>query len=328
MQTNQQSGTVRINRQGSSSELQYSLQKVENPGKDQVILKQESIALNFVDILFRNGSFPLQDFPATIGVEAAGIIEAVGADVKNFQVGDKAGYYLALGAYAERRTINAQSLIALPESVTFDQAASIMAKGLTARMLIKDVYPVKRGDHILVHAAAGGVGSLVSQWARSLGAIVIGTVGSKAKKEYALAHGSDYVIALDSEDVADVVKSVTAGKGIVAVYDGVGRATFEASVDLVSENGYYVLFGSSSGSPKIDKARLNSRKITLVQPVLGNYLPDHDTVQMAANDLFEALQNGVFGDIQPKIYNLKDAAAAHKKLESGHTTGSTVFHID
>lgn len=322
------SGLVRLNRQGPPSVLQYTKDSIADPQGNEVLIKQEAIALNFVDVLFRNGSFPLSNLPTIIGVEAAGTVEAVGASVTAFKPGDRVGYFFSLGAYAERRLINEQELIAIPDDISFDQAASLMAKGMTARMLIKEAYPVQKNDVILVHAAAGGVGSLISRWAKVLGATVIGTVGSSSKKEYALAHGIDHVITLDSEDLEQSVLSFTQGKGIKAVFDGVGQATFNQSLALLENGGTALLFGSSSGTPIIDRSLITSKNIKLIQPNLGSYLPDQESVKRSAEDVFDAFRSGILGEINPTIYSLSDAAKAHQDLESGQTKGSILFHIN
>lgn len=327
MENSIKSGVIRMNRQGPPSVLKYETETIYNPDAKQVLLHQEAIALNFVDVMFRNGTFPLSTFPATIGVEAAGTVEAVGQNVSEFKVGDRVSYFFSLGAYAERRLIKASELIKLPEYISFDQAAAILAKGLTARMLIKQAYGIKPNDVILVHAAAGGVGSLVSRWAKKLGATVIGTVGNSSKKSYALSHGIDYVIALDSEDIESAVKNITQGKGVDAVYDGVGKATFHQSLHSIKNEGTMVLYGSSSGTPYMDNEALMAKKIKLIRPALGSYLPDSASIQSASNEVFEAFHKGVFGDINPTIYPLTDVAKAHQNLESGATTGSIIFHL-
>ncbi|SFQ43224.1 NADPH2:quinone reductase [Flavobacterium akiainvivens] len=328
MENNITNGTIRISRQGIPSVLEYANVDISNPGSNQVVLQQEAIGLNFVDVLFRSGTFPLRDFPATIGVEAAGTVTAIGPGVTNFRVGNRVGYFFSLGAYTEYRLIDEKALIKLPDHVSFDQAASLLAKGMTARMLIKEAYAVKPGDTILIHAAAGGVGSLVSRWAKHLGATVIGTVGHSIKKEYALAHGIDHVIALDVEDFTESVKTITSGKGVQAVYDGVGQSTFGKSLQLIAEGGYAILFGFASGLPKLDSALIRERKINFIQPDLGSYLPNHAAAQRAADDVFEALRLGVFAEIAPTIYSLKDAQKAHEDLESGKTKGPVIFHTN
>lgn len=323
----QESDVIQMKKQGSPSVLEFVSTIIAEPAANQVVLRQEAIALNFVDIMFRNGTFPLNNFPATIGVEAAGVIEQIGKNVTDFAVGDRVGYFFSLGAYAERRLINASDLIRLPDNISFDEAASMMAKGLTARMLIKQAYSVKKGDVILVHAAAGGVGSLVSKWAKALGATVIGTVGSAGKKNYALSHGIDHVVVLDSEDMVKEVNHFTENKGVDVVFDGVGKATFSQSLTHLKNGGTMVLFGSSSGEPAIDKSILDKNSIKLIRPSVGNYLNDAESIKLASEDMFEAFEKGIFGTINPTIYNLKDASKAHQDLESGITKGSVIFHI-
>lgn len=326
MKTSQYTGVIRINKQGLPSVLQYSTEVVGEPRSGEVLLSQKAIALNFVDVLFRNGSFPLNQFPVTIGVEGAGVIESVGIGVIDFKVGDRVGYYFSLGAYAEKRLINAGELIKIPEDISFDQAASLMAKGLTARMLVKQAYPVQPGDVVLVHAAAGGVGSLVSRWAKALGAKVIGTVGNASKKARVLNAGIDHVIALDAENMEEAINAITRGQGVQAVFDGVGKATFEKSLKLIKSGGTVVLYGTASGSPQIDQAFLTSKQIRLLRPSLGQYLPDQKSVDTASEDLFKALRTGLLGEIEPTVYSLSDVAKAHQDLESSLTTGSVILH--
>lgn len=322
------SGVVLLNRQGSPSVLKYTKDSIPEPQGSEVLIKQEAIALNFVDVLFRNGSFPLNNLPAVIGVEASGIIQAVGPLANTFKPGDRVGYYFSLGAYAEHRLINEEKLIAIPNDISFDHATSLMAKGMTARMLIKEAYAVQKNDIILVHASAGGVGSLISKWAKALGATVIGTVGNSAKKAYALAHGIDHVITLDSEDLQESVSAFTKGKPIKAVFDGVGQATFNQSLPLLENGGTAVLFGFSSGSPIIDRSLIDSKNITFIQPNLGSYLPDQESIKKSATAVFDAFRSGILGEINPTIYSLSDVAKAHEDLESGQTKGSIIFHTN
>jgi NADPH2:quinone reductase len=319
-------GLVQIKKQGSPSVLEYSTGTVGTPEANEVLISQKAIALNFVDVLFRNGSFPLSHLPATLGVEAAGIVEAVGKEVKNWVIGDRVGYYFSLGAYAEKRLIHEDELVRLPEDITFDQAASLMAKGLTARMLVKEAYPVRSGEIVLVHAAAGGVGSLVSSWAKSLGAMVIGTVGNESKKAKVQRQGIDLVVALDSDDLTEQINVFTKGKGVEVVFDGVGKATFEKSAEWVTQSGSIVLYGSASGEPEIDAAYLASKEIKLLRPSLGRYLPDRKHIDTAAAELFEAFRRGALGEINPTIYPLTEAGRAHQDLEASQTTGSIIFH--
>lgn len=321
-----ESGVVRINRQGPPSVLEFTTEQVGQPNGNEVLIKQEAIAVNFVDVLFRNGSFSLRQLPATIGVEAAGVVEAVGPEVKYWQVGDRVAYFFSPGAYAGKRLMREEELVKLPDDIGFDVAASLLAKGLTARMLVKQAYAVQPGDVVLVHAAAGGVGSLVSRWAKALGATVIGTVGSAAKKARVADAGIDYVIALDTEDIIAAVKAYTAGKGVRAVFDGVGKATFAPSVEVLQPGGSIVLYGTASGEPQIDSARLAAQQIRLLRPALMQYLPGKQEVAAAVADLFQAYRSGILGNIQTTVYPLAQAAAVHQQLESGATTGSLILH--
>jgi NADPH2:quinone reductase len=326
MNTTEASSVVRINRQGPPAVLEYTTETIQSPRGAEVLLEQKAIAVNFVDVLFRNGSFPLKQFPATIGVEAAGVVTAIGDGVKNFAPGDRVAYYFSLGAYAGRRVISEHDLVKLPEDISFDTAASIMAKGLTARMLVRQVFPVKQGDVVLVHAAAGGVGSLVSRWAKALGAIVIGVAGTAAKKSLVLATGIEHVIALDTEDIISSIKAITGERGVDVVFDGVGKATFGASLEILKPGGSYVLYGTASGEPSIDRNVLDSKQIRLSRPSVGQFLTDSKAVNVATTELFEAVRTGILGEIKTSIYPLKDAAKAHQDLESSKTTGSVVLH--
>jgi NADPH2:quinone reductase len=326
MKTQEPTGIIRIKKQGPPSVLEYTSESVGTPGHDEVVIRQEAIAVNFVDILFRNGSFHLNNLPATIGVEAAGVVISVGSGVIDLVIGDRVAYFFSLGAYAQYRVISAGDLIKIPKDLEFDQAASLMAKGLTARMLVKQAYPVKAGDIILVHAAAGGVGSLVAKWAKALGATVIGTVGTAAKKALAESAGLDHVITLDSENVIDAVQAYTSNRGVNAVFDGVGKATFEKSLHVIQKGGTIVLYGTASGAPQIDSSYLANKQITLIQPALGQYLPDKISIDSATSELFDAFRTGILGEIKPIIYHLADVAKAHQDLESSKTTGSIVLH--
>jgi len=326
MNITQESGIVRLTRQGPPSVLKYVREPIRMPKVHEVSIRQEAIALNFVDVLFRNGSFPLNQFPATIGVEAAGVIDAIGSGVYDWAVGDRVSYYFSLGAYAERRLIDPRYLIKLPDDITFDQAASLLAKGLTARMLVKQAYPVGPGNIVLVHAAAGGVGSLVSRWAKSLGATVIGTVGSEAKKGIVEQYGLDLVVALDRENLTERLHSLTDGKDADVVFDGVGKATFDKSVQLTRQGGTIVLYGSASGAPEIDFGFLQSKQINFLQPSLGQFLPNQSSINQATSELFDAFRIGVLGTVEPSVYLLSNVAQAHLDLEASRTTGSVIFH--
>ena len=326
MKTIKQNNVVSISRQGPPSVLEYTKTTIGDPKGNEVLIRQEAIAVNFVDVLFRNGSFPLTDFPAIIGVEAAAVVEAVGSGIKNLAAGDRVAYYFSPGSYARLRFISENDLVKLPNYISFDTAASLMAKGLTARMLVKQAYAVKPGDFILVHAAAGGVGSLVSKWAKALGAKVIGTVGNSSKKAFLLNQGIDHVIDLDSENMDKEVRSLTNNQGVQAIFDGVGKATFNKSVELLRNGGTAVLYGTASGEPQINSAYLSSKQIRLVRPSLNQYLPDQKSINMATGELFDAFRTGILGEIKPTVYALADVSKAHQDLESGQTTGSIILH--
>lgn len=324
---NLETGIVRIEQPGPPDVLKYDIITLPEPGPGEVLISQKAIGVNFVDVFFRNGTFPMPEYPAPIGLEASGIVEYVGADVKDFAVGDRVAYHSSAGpgAYAQRRILNAGDLVKLPDDVSFDQAASVLVKGLTAHMLLKESYPVKAGDVVLIHAMAGGVGTLLSKWARSIGATVIGTVGSAAKKELVLKRGFDHVVDLASEDFVEKVNEVTGGKGIDAVYDGTGEATFNRSLTLVKEGGSAVLYGWPSGMPDIDQAFLDQRKISLVRAVLNHYVADQPKIATAIIEVFDLLRNGVFDLQNPAVYALAEAATAHADLESRKTTGSIIL---
>lgn len=326
MKTIYKGGVVRIESQGPAEVLQYAIQEVQEPRGHEILISQKAIAINFVDIMYRNGTFPISSFPATIGGEAAGIVENVGSEVTAFKEGDRVAYYNALGSYAEQRLVRTEDLVKLPDDISYDQAASILAKGLTARMLIRQIYPVKPGDIILVHAAAGGVGSLLSKWAKALGATVIGTVGTEAKRAIASDNGVDHVIVMETQDLEAKVKELIGNQRIDAVFDGVGKATFNISLRLLKNGGTAVLFGMASGNPHLDMNYLSKRQIRLVRPALQQYLPDMHSRELATRELFDAWRDGSLGTITPTIYALKDAAVAHRDLEEGKTTGSIILH--
>lgn len=238
MKNTQTTHIVRIEKPGGPDVLKYHVVELSSPGPGEVLIAQKAIGVNFLDLFFRNGTFPSPAYPASVGLEAAGVVEAVGKDINEFSAGDRVAYYASPGAYTEKRLIKANEIFRLPIDISFDQAASVMIKGLTARMLIKNSHSVKPGEVVLIHAMTGGVGSLLSAWARQLGATVIGTVGNGAKKQLALNRGFENVIDLQSEDFTKEVSIITGGKGIDVVYDGVGEATFHQSVTLVKPGGY------------------------------------------------------------------------------------------
>ncbi len=324
--TDEQCHVIQIIKQGPPDVLEYTTQQLEKTGDDEVLIEQKAIGFNFLDIFYRNGTFPLNSFPAPIGIEAAGVVSAKGRAVTNFELGDRVAYWSSMGAYADRKVVNVKDLFKVPDSVAFDQAASVLVKGLTAYMLVKGSYPIKKGDVVLIHAVSGGVGSLLSRWAKSLGATVIGTVGSMAKKQVAVNNLVDHVIALDSQDFVQEIMSFTGGKGINVVYDSVGQDTFNKSVELFTSGGSAVLFGWSSGMPVIDEEDLNKKGIKYVRARFNDYWLTLKNPAEVVGEVFGAFQAGIFGDIRPTIYALADAAQAHTDVEARKTTGAIIFH--
>jgi NADPH2:quinone reductase len=313
---------------GDTGTFTAEQENVGEPGPGEVRLRQRAIGVNYIDLAFRSGAIGGNGFPVTIGLEAAGDVEAVGPGVTAFTVGDRVTYTSVPGANAEKRLIQASSLFRLPDGITYEQGAAMTAKGLTAGALITKAYPVGEGDVILVHAAAGGVGSLLIRWAKTAGAVVIGTVGSTAKIAAAEANGADHVYALNSgQDVVAEIQRITGGRGVDAVFDGVGRDTVGLSLRAVTENGIVVLFGASSGQPAVDEELISRRGITLSRPSLDSLVPGHDERQSLADDLFGLVAAGDLGETVITTYPLTDIARAHRDLESRRTTGSLVLTV-
>ena len=325
MNTIKSSGIVRIERPGPPNVLKYEDITLALPGPGEVLINQKAIGINFLDVFQRNGTFPMDTYPAPLGCEASGVVESVGTGVTGFAAGDRVAYPLSNGAYAEKRLLKASEIFKLPADISHDQAASVMVKGITAHMLIKKSHRLKAGEVVLIHAMTGGVGTLLSDWARSIGAIVIGTVGSAAKKQLALQRGFEHVINLQSENFVDAVTTVTDGRGLDVVYDGIGETTFQKSVDLVKEGGSAVLYGWASGMPVVDMERIGKRKIQYVRPAVFEHYADRTEVDAALAEIFDLVRNGVFDLQKPTIYPLSEAAKAHADLESRKTTGSVIL---
>jgi len=316
---------VRIEKPGGPEVLKYQEAELSVPGPGEVLIAQKAMGVNFLDLFFRNGTFPMPSYPGPVGLEAAGVIDAVGDEVVSFNIGDRVAYYASSGAYAEKRLIKADEIFRLPDDITFEQAAAVMIKGLTARMLLKHSHSAKPGEVVLIHAMTGGVGTLLGAWARYLGATVIGTVGSAAKKQLALLRGYEHVIDLQSEDLSKAVTAITGGKGIDVVYDGVGQATFGRSVALVKPGGNAVLYGWASGMPGFEGLEKEHSDVHFVRAVL-NHDPDYqDRSGKGLADIFELIRKGVFYLEEPAVYALRDAAKAHADLESRKTTGSILL---
>jgi len=316
---------VQIEKPGEPEVLKYRAAELPTPGPGEVLITQKAIGVNFLDLFFRNGTFPMLAYPGPIGLEAAGFVETVGDEVTAFIGGDRVAYYTSPGAYAEKRLIKADEIFRLPDDITFEQAASVMIKGLTACMLLKHSHSVKPGEVVLIHAMTGGVGSLLSAWARHLGATVIGTVGSEMKKQLAFQRGFEHVVDLQTEDFSKVVSAITGGKGIDVVYDGVGLATFDKSVALVKPGGSAVLYGWTSGMPDFESLEREYSDVRFVRAILNNDPDYQDRSGKGLGEIFDLIRKGILKSEQPAVYALKDAAKAHADLESRKTTGSLIL---
>ncbi|MDB5570341.1 MAG: quinone oxidoreductase [Hyphomicrobiales bacterium] len=296
------------------------------PGAGQVRVRNHAIGLNFIDTYFRAGAYKAQT-PFVLGNEGAGEIVELGPDVQGFKVGDRVGYTSTLGSYAEERLIEARLLVKLPDAITYEMAAGMMLKGLTAQYLLRRTFPVKAGDTILVHAAAGGVGQLLCQWGAALGATVIGTAGSPEKAEIARAAGAHHVILYNQEDFAARVKEITGGKLCDVVYDGVGKATFAGSLDCIRPLGMFVSYGSASGQVEAFNLTLLSQKGSLfcTRPTLYTYIAKREDLDAMAADLFAVVSSGKVKIPVNRTFRLDQIVEAHKTLEGRETTGSTVI---
>jgi NADPH2:quinone reductase len=318
---------IRIHETGGPEVMKWEDVDVGGPGEGQVRLRQTAMGLNFIDCYHRMGLYPLPSLPAVIGAEAAAVIEEIGPGVTGLTVGQRVAYAPVPGAYAEERLIPATKLIALPDEVTDEQAASMMLQGMTARFLVKKTYAIQSGDTILIHAAAGGVGSIVCQWAKHMGATVIGTVGTDEKAELAKANGCDYPIVYTRESFKDRVSEITDGEGLPVVYDSIGKDTFDDSLDCLQPLGTMVTFGNASGPvpPMAPNILAGKGSLFLTRPGLVHYTGKREDLVETANDLFDVVANGHVKVSVNQTYALKDAAQAHIDLEARKTTGSTIF---
>ncbi len=318
---------IRIHQTGGPEVLAYEDVEVGAPGPGEALLHQTAVGLNFIDIYYRLGLYPIPSMPLTLGVEAAGTVEAVGDGVSDIQVGDRVAYAPVLGAYAARRLVAADRLVKLPDEISAKDAAAMMLQGLTAQYLARRCYRIAAGDTVLVHAAAGGVGLILCQWAKHLGATVIGTVGSEAKAELAKRHGCDHVINYTEEDFAERVAEITGGEGLPVVYDSVGKTTFMKSLDCLRPFGLMVSFGQSSGaSEPLDLKHLAAKgSLYLTRPTLMTYAAKREDLLAGAKELFEVVGSGAVTVERNQEYPLADTAKAHRDLESRKTTGSTIL---
>jgi NADPH:quinone reductase-like Zn-dependent oxidoreductase len=322
---------VRFYQTGGPEVLRYEDVEVGEPGPGQVRLRQVAVGLNFADTYFRNGTYPVP-LPNGLGVEAAGIVTAVGPDVKDLDRGDRVsytGFLNTLGAYSTERLISAAPLIKLPQSIAFETAAAMTMRGLTAGYLLRRIYNFKPGDTVLLHAAAGGVGLIVTQWAKLLGLIVVGTVSTDAKADLARAHGCDHIVNYSREDVAASVRQLTGGKGVDVVFDSVGRDTFMGSLDSLKRRGVMVCVGTASGTiPPFDPQLLAMKgSLFLTRPALADYIADPVEKALLAHELFGHVGSGRIKIEINQHYALEDAVAAHRDLQSRKTTGSSIFVI-
>jgi NADPH2:quinone reductase len=319
---------VRVHKVGGPEVLTYEDVSVPAPGAGQIKIRNHACGVNFIDTYFRMGMYPSPvGMPFVSGNEGAGEVIAIGPGVTDIKVGDRVGYVSALGAYSEERILPADRAVKLPDSISYEQAAAMMLKGLTVRYLVRRTYPVQKGDNVLIHAAAGGVGLIACQWANHLGANVIGTVGSKEKAELAKKNGAHHVILYRDEDFVARVKEITGGALCQVVYDGVGKATFPASLDCIKPLGLFVSFGSASGQIEAFNINLLQAKGSLfaTRPTLNNYAAKREDLLAAAADLFQVVSKGAVKIPVNQRYALKDAQKAHRDLENRATTGSTIL---
>jgi NADPH:quinone reductase len=318
---------IRVHEYGGPDVLKWEKVAVGEPGPGEVKIKQTALGLNYIDVYLRTGLYPQPSFPFIPGMEGAGVVTAVGEGVRDLKVGRRVAYAGPVGAYAQERLIAADRVVKIPSGITDHTAASIMLKGMTAQYLLRRTYKVGRDTTLLFHAAAGGVGLIACQWAASLGAKVIGTVGSAGKALIARAHGCTHVINIREEDLVDKVKDYTKGKGVDVVYDSIGKDTFPDSLDCLKPLGMWVSFGQASGPVPPFNITLLSQKGSLfaTRPSLGSYIATRKDLVATANDLFDVIAKGKVKIAINQTYALEDAGQAHRDLEARLTTGSTIL---
>ncbi len=318
---------IRINAVGGPEVMEYVDVDVGEPGPGEARVRQMACGLNYIDVYFRTGAYP-QPLPAGLGMEGAGVVEAVGEGVTQVKPGDRVAYAgRPTGAYAELRVMPASILVKLPASIDFETGAAMMLQGLTVQYLFRRTFPLKGGETVLFHAAAGGVGLIACQWARALGVTMIGTVGSDEKAELAKAHGCTHTINYNKENFVERVKEITGGKGVPVVYDSIGKDTFFGSLDSLAPLGMMVSFGSASGPiPPFGLNELASRgSLFVTRPSLFTYIAKREDLESMAADLFSMVESGKIRIDINQRYALKDAAQAHRDLEARKTTGSTIL---
>lgn len=318
---------IRVHQTGGPEVLTVEDVPTPKPGPGEALLRQHAAGVNFIDTYYRTGLYKAPTMPFIAGAEGAGEVLAVGEGVTAVKPGDRVAYSVSVGGYAQERVIPAERLVHLPDAISYEQAAGMMLKGMTARYLVRATFPVAAGHTILVHAAAGGVGMLLCQWGKALGATVIGTVGSDEKIAVAKACGADHVINYSREDFAARVAEITGGRKCDVVYDGVGRATFPGSLDCLRPRGLWVSFGNASGPVEPMSILMLSQKGSLfaTRPTLFHYIATRDELVATANDLFDVVSRGVVTIPVNQRYALNDARKAHEDLESRATTGSSIL---
>jgi NADPH2:quinone reductase len=317
---------VRYHKQGGPEVLQLDDVQVGDPGQGQVRIRHTAIGVNFVDTYQRSGLYPMQ-LPQVAGNEAAGVVEAVGAGVTDLKAGDRVAYTGLPGSYCEMRIVPADRMVKLPQGISEEQAASMMLKGLTVHYLIHTTYAVKKGETVLWHAAAGGVGLIACQWLKALGVVTIGTAGSDEKTALAKAHGAEHVINYSTEKFVERVKAITGGKGVPVVYDGVGKSTWEGTLDCLSPRGLIVSFGNASGPVAPVNLGILSTKGSLyvTRPTLATHIASRADLVARSNALFDVVRSGKVKIETTRRYKLADAQQAHRDLESRKTTGSVIL---
>ena len=318
---------VKIEKTGGPEVLKFETIEIGAPGPEEVLIEHKAIGLNFIDTYHRSGSYPL-DLPSGIGGEASGIIKKIGSKVKDFSVGDSVAYAgVPLGSYSSERIYPIKNLVKIPDGINFDIAATLMTKGLTTYYLLYKTYPVSANETILFHAAAGGVGQIFCQWAKSLGCKVIGTVGSDEKIKTAKKNGCDFVINYSKEDFPKKVLEITKGKGVPVVYDGVGKNTFVGSIECLKIRGMMVSFGNASGSVEnIDvKKMIQPKGLYFTRPSMGQYLGNKDEIKEGADKLFQNIKLGKVKIEIFKKYKLEDVVQAHKDLEARKIVGPAII---
>lgn len=319
---------IRVHEPGGPEALVWEEVEVPEPGEGEVLVRHTAIGLNYIDVYFRTGVYPAASLPVTLGFEAAGVVTAVGPGVTDFVPGDRVAYASRpIGAYAELRVMPADRLVTVPDDIEDNAAAAMMLQGMTAYYLLRRTYSVKPGDTILFHATAGGVGLIACQWAKYLGATVIGTVGTREKAELVAQHGCDHPIVYTEENFVERVEEITNGEGVPVVYDSVGKDTFNGSLDCLRKFGLMVSFGQASGKiPPFDPGLLSAKgSLYLTRPTLFDYIDKRSDLVASAEDLFGVVAGGAVRVAVNQTYPLREAARAHEDLETRKTTGSTIL---